>query len=81
MLGISNRTVSRFFSYCSKRSALIKIKGWYYISPLICIKGKYISTDTVKIFMERDHHIRAALKMKDLEMIDTFKKLYNERER
>ena len=81
VLGKSNRTVSRFLSYCSKRSALIKFAGWYYISPLICIKGKYISTDTVKIFMERDRHIRAALKMKDLEMIDTFKKLYNERER
>ena len=81
VLGKSDLTFSRFLSYCSKRNALIKIKGCYYVSPLICLKGKYISTDTVKIFMKRDHHIRSILKMKDLEMIDTFTTLYKKSER
>ena len=78
VLGKSNRTVSRFLSYCSKRSALIKIKGWYYISPLICLKGKFISTDTVKIFLKEDPSIRSAIKNYDLMMIGAFEKLMHD---
>ena len=78
VLGKSDRTISRFLSYCRKHNAIIKSNGWYYINPLICLKGKYIATETVKIFLNIDPRLRSKIKINHLMMIDTFKKLINE---
>ena len=78
VLDSSDRSMSRFLSYCKKSKAIIKFKGWYYISPLICLKGKFISTDTVKIFLKEDPSIRSAIKNDDLMMIGAFEKLMHD---
>ena len=78
VLDSSDRSMSRFLSYCKKSKAIIKFKGWYYISPLICLKGKFISTDTVKIFLKEDPSIRSAIKNYDLMMIGAFEKLMHD---
>ena len=78
VLDSSDRSISRFLSSCRQSRAIIKFKGWYYISPLICLKGKFIYTDTVKIFLKEDPSIRSAIKNDDLMMIGAFEKLMHD---